>query len=156
MPFDLKEWNIHSCVCRCLIELQRRRGVTLKAEAIYDSLSPDYPSWAVQPGATDTMAFCRIVREFGIGTSVETFIDAEKVLAESKKISRVGVVAVSERVPRADGKPGLEIIYHGFLIDPRDEGFLAWNPKKDGTHQEFPAPWSTWYQWMMKGFVISK
>ena len=154
MPFELKEWNIHACVCRCLVELQRRRGEQLADEDIYNFLVAEYPAWVVQPGAMDTMGFCRVVREFKIGKYVETFIDAERIFEESKRAGFVGLVGITERLAISN-KPGLSKTYHGLLITPKEDQFDVWCPKGDGTFTEFQAPWSTWYQWMLKGHVIA-
>ena len=83
--FDLAKWNQFACACRCLIEIQRRRDVTLRPEDIYDRFLPEYPAWAEKPGATDNLARCRIIDQYGIAGHIVTTTDPERVLALSKE-----------------------------------------------------------------------
>ena len=101
------------------------------------------------------LARCRIIDYYGIANHIVTTTNPEHVLTLSKEPEYIATLGLTERLWKKS-EPRVSKKEHAVLLTPKEDSMLVWYPLPDGGHQEFDAPWATWYQWMMHAMVLMK
>ncbi len=135
-PEERKQWNLYSCVPRCIIKLAELRGTPMSDDEFVDRFVDKVPEWKNRFGLTGMNEALSIVAELNLADRAVHISDVPALQDFVNKGNTLDHALVLTHRMRSQKTGNLDELHHCRLFLGFEKGtpnFVLQHPNQDGT-----------------------